>query len=449
LTARASRGHRVAAVAALAGALAAPAAAVVAALGHLVVLVLAGIGAAVAVGTGWIALTRRGRRSVVAAGVALAGIALVAVALLAACAAGLALVGLLVVVALVAVTLLLTRVALGGGRPAPAATASRVPPGTRSVLLLNPQSGGGKVEQFDLPAECRRRRIEPIELGPDDDVRAAALAAVREGADVLGAAGGDGTQACVAAVAAEHDLPYVCIAAGTRNHFAFDLGVDRDDVLAGLDAFVDPVERRVDLGVVNDRVFVNNVSLGVYGEIVQADEYRDAKVRTAIERLPDLLGPDGDAPELRCTGPDGRPRATRQLILVSNNPYELERMSGFGTRERLDTGVLGITLLTVDSAAQAAALTALGLAGQVARFEGYEAWTASELQVDADRSVAAGIDGEFCDLEPPVRCAMRPGALRVRLARHAPGAAPATVARPDRATLTALLRVARGVAPAA
>ncbi len=105
-------------------------------------------------------------------------------------------------------------------------------------------------------------------------------------------AGGDGSQAVVAAVAAAHDLPFVCVPAGTRNHFALDLGVDRDDVVGALDAYGDARQARIDLAEVNGRVFVNNVSLGVYARIVASDEYRDAKLRTAAKMLPTLLGPD-------------------------------------------------------------------------------------------------------------------------------------------------------------
>ena len=97
-------------------------------------------------------------------------------------------------------------------------------------------------------------------------------------------AGGDGSQAIVAAMAAEAGLPYACIPAGTRNHFALDLGVDRDDVVGALDALVDGRERRVDLAEVNGRVFVNNVSLGVYAEAVQREGYREAKLRTISTR---------------------------------------------------------------------------------------------------------------------------------------------------------------------
>jgi hypothetical protein len=132
------------------------------------------------------------------------------------------------------------------------------------VLFYNPRSGGGKVVRFHVAREARRRGIEPIELRQGDDLEQLVRDAVFHGADALAMAGGDGSQATVAMVAAELGLPYACIPAGTRNHFALDLGVDRDDVVGALDAFVDGGERRVDLGEVNGRVFVNNVSLGLY-----------------------------------------------------------------------------------------------------------------------------------------------------------------------------------------
>ncbi len=150
----------------------------------------------------------------------------------------------------------------------------------KPVLIINPRSGGGKAARFDLVAECRARGIDPVVFEPGDDLSTLATAAVRDGADVLGMAGGDGSQATVAAVAAEHGLPYVCVPAGTRNHFALDLGIDADDVVGALDAFVDGEERRIDLGRVNGRVFVNNVAMGMYGAIVQSPDYRDHKVRT-------------------------------------------------------------------------------------------------------------------------------------------------------------------------
>ena len=116
-------------------------------------------------------------------------------------------------------------------------------------------------------------------------------------------AGGDGSQAVVAAMAADFNLPYACVPAGTRNHFALDLGVDRDDVVGALDAFVDGGERRVDLAEVNGRVFVNNVSLGLYAEAVQRPGYREAKLRTILDTVPEMLGTGGKRARSRLAGP--------------------------------------------------------------------------------------------------------------------------------------------------
>ena len=147
----------------------------------------------------------------------------------------------------------------------------------------------------------------------------------------------------MASIAAEHDLPFACIPAGTRNHFALDLGVDRDDVVGALDAFVTGGERRVDLAEINGRVFVNNVSLGLYAEAVERKEYRDAKLRTILDTAPDVLDarPDERTAQLGWRSQDGRAQESAVVILVSNNAYRLGRAVGSGTRSRMDGGELG------------------------------------------------------------------------------------------------------------
>src|SRR4029079_1651841 len=145
-----------------------------------------------------------------------------------------------------------------------------------------------------------------------------------------------------AAIAAERGLPYACIPSGTRNHFALDLGVDRDDVVGAREALVGGGERVVDLGEVTGRVFVNNVSLGLYGHAVQRGSYREAKVRTLLDTVPEIVGP-GSKPELRWRGPDGATHERTMAIVVSNNPYRLEPGMGAGSRPRLHAGVLGLT----------------------------------------------------------------------------------------------------------
>ncbi len=224
--------------------------------------------------------------------------------------------------------------------------------------------------------------------------------------------------------------PYACIPAGTRNHFALDLGVDPDDVVGALDAFVDGSERLVDVGEVNGRAFVNNVSLGLYGEAVQHAGYRDAKVRTLLETAPDVLG-SGRRPELRWRGPGGDKHEGGAAILVSNNRYRFERRPGSGMRPHLDDGVLGITVL--------------GSPGGEAPVR---EWTTTSFEIDAHANVPAGVDGEALVLEPPLRFRILPAAVRCRIARHHRGASPSTFA-PDGAwaALRTLGGIAAGHAP--
>jgi diacylglycerol kinase family enzyme len=280
----------------------------------------------------------------------------------------------------------------------------------RPVLFYNPKSGGGKAERFHVAQEARARGVEPVELHFSEDLVALVGNAIDDGADMVGVAGGDGTQAIVAAIAAERGIPYVCVPAGTRNHFALDLGVDRDDVVGALDAFTQGGERLVDLAEVNGRVFVNNVSLGVYAEAVQQGGYRDAKLRTIADTMPTMLGPDGETLDLRWTGPDGREHTTSAVILVSNDRYRLGRVLGSGTRPRLDDGVLGITAVQAGAA---------GDGGKRA-----QEWSAPSFEVHSDQPIAAGIDGEAARLDPPLRFRSRPQALRVRIAPQHPGASP-------------------------
>ncbi len=317
----------------------------------------------------------------------------------------------------------------------------------QGVLIMNPWSGGGKVEKFDLVNEARRRGVEPIVLTEGDDLLRLAVDAIENGADVIGMAGGDGSQALVASVAVRHDVPYVCVPAGTRNHFALDLGLDRDDVVGGLDAFTDGVERRVDLAKVGDRVFVNNVSLGVYARVIQSDEYRDTKSQEALAMLPDLFGPDAKPFDLQFVGPDGLAYPSAHMILVSNNPYQLTQIGGNATRARMDSGLLGLVTVRIDDPSYIAELVALQSARQMKRFRGWFEWTGSRFVVDSHGPIDAGIDGEALVLEPPLEFATMPGALRVRLPHHAPGLSPAAIAAASRLTSEHVRRlwvIARG-----
>jgi len=373
---------------------------------------------------GWYAVSHRGVVRPIAALVGLVGVGLLIAGFVIADVHGLRLVSTIV---LVAASVAAARVAL---RPEARAAAkaerlrTTVAPARHPVLIMNPKSGGGKAEKFHLVDECHRRGIEPVVLKMGDDLLQLAEDAIARGADVIGMAGGDGSQALVATIASRHDIPHVVVPAGTRNHFALDLGLDREDVVGALDAYTDGVEVRIDLATVNGRIFVNNASLGLYAKIVQSPEYRDAKRQTAAEMLPEMLGPDAAPLDLRFTGPDGTSYPTAHMILVSNDPYQLHSLAGRGTRERMDLGVLGIVAARISSAIDASRFVALEAAGQVSRFPGWLEWTAAEFRVDSDAPVEIGVDGEAMKLDPPLLFASRAGALRVRMPRHASGLSP-------------------------
>jgi diacylglycerol kinase family enzyme len=321
-------------------------------------------------------------------------------------------------VALTAAAVAAGSAALTSGRLSAGPREHAAAPPQRPFLIMNPRSGGGKVAKFGLARKATALGAEVALLeGPGIiDVAALAGQAVDGGADLLGVAGGDGTQALVAGIAAGRDIPMMVISAGTRNHFALDLGLDRDNPATCLEALTDGVELRIDLGLIGDRTFVNNASFGAYAQVVQSPAYRDEKTGTALAMLPDLLtGHQGAHLVVRADGQvilDGP-----QAVLVSNNPYETGDIAGLGRRARLDQGLLGVVGVKISNAAQAA-----GLLRAAQRSRNITMLTAREVIIDADRpQIPVGIDGESILMPTPVHCTIRPLALRVQVPRGRPG----------------------------
>jgi diacylglycerol kinase family enzyme len=277
----------------------------------------------------------------------------------------------------------------------PASPARPLHPDLSSLLLINPRSGGSSPSATKLEAEARRRGVETRILGPDDDPGDLAR---RADSDILGVAGGDGTLAAVAEVALERDARFVVVPFGTRNHFARDLGLDRDDPLGALDAFAGD-ERRIDVGRAGDHLFLNNVSLGLYAFLVHNRE-RHRRRRNAFAQLRalTLIARGRRRIELSV---DGEP-VEAQVALVANNDYTIELFS-VGERERLDEGRLHLYL-------------ARGW-----RPGTWDERAAERLTIDASvERLEAALDGEPVELETPVEFAIEPSALRV-LVPPAPG----------------------------
>jgi diacylglycerol kinase family enzyme len=258
-------------------------------------------------------------------------------------------------------------------------------------LIVNPRSGSARPDAAELAEEARARGVGVHVLKPGEDP--AEVAGAAADAVALGVAGGDGSLGSVAAVALERGLPLVCVPFGTRNHFARDVGVEPGDPIAALDAFVGGIERRVDVGRAGDRVFLNNLSLGLYGRLVHRRE-RHRRRREALARLRALLLLVRRHRPLELTI-DGDPFETR-LLLVSNNRYALDVFS-LGERPRLDEGCLYL-------------YRADGLLPR--HWDGPAA--VRELTIDASRlPVPAAIDGEPVALDFPLLVRIEPQALRL------------------------------------
>ena len=257
-------------------------------------------------------------------------------------------------------------------------------------LIVNPRSGRGRPGADELAAAARALGVRTHVLTRSEDPVEVARAA---DADVIGVAGGDGSLAPVAEVALERAVPFVCIPFGTRNHFARGVGLDRDEPLAALAAFESTREIRVDVAHANGRLFLNNVSFGIYARLIHRREAhrrrRDAFARLRAvwlslrQRHPVALVVDGD------------PIAAR-AVLVANNAYELD-LFDLGVRERIDEGVLHL-------------YAAEGLLPHT-----WEARSASRFRIDAVRPLRAALDGEPLELRPPIELRTEPLALRLRL----------------------------------
>lgn len=283
-------------------------------------------------------------------------------------------------------------------------------------LILNPAAGGAAGYLDGLKRAARERGIRVRVLQRGEDARLAALEAVADGVHALGIAGGDGSVAAVAGVAAARDLPLVVVPVGTLNHFARDLGLDLARPLRVLDAFyTSHEERRVDVGHINGRLFINNVSLGVYAEMVGDPGYRQDKLRVAQTKLQAALSDRELRRTLRITPPEGVPLEGVLAIVVSNNPYEFARLDRLGQRHRLDTGRLQISVLdasTLDELVER--LLAGTLTGAIEIRPPLRHWVSERLEMGVDgERVRVGVDGEPITLEAPLRFSVEPGALRV------------------------------------
>ena len=290
---------------------------------------------------------------------------------------------------------------------------------THPVLFVNPKSGGGKATDANIAEIARGRGIESTVLERGDDLTEMARQAIQGGADVVGMAGGDGSLGYVAAAAIEAGVPFICIPAGTRNHFARDLGLDRADIVGALDAFHGEL-RSIDCATVNGHGYLNVASMGVYAETVSDPGYRDAKIATARETLRSIKQSE-ERFDLRFADMDGNHHPSADIIMVSVGRYHITgTLSDIGKRSRMDSGSLSVLVLDAPEPSAAVEMATLSIAGAMDRYPGWFQWEATSFEVDSDSPVPIGIDGETVSLEPPLRFALHPGSLTIAVPHGTP-----------------------------
>jgi diacylglycerol kinase family enzyme len=287
---------------------------------------------------------------------------------------------------------------------------------TKPWLLVNPRSGDGKAARLGLIDAARMRGIDVHILQHGENPTELAQHAISTGADAIGAAGGDGTLALVAAAAINSRVPFVCVPIGTRNHFAADLGLDRTRPLTALDV----VDRRkarqtsVDVGVVNGRLFLNNVSLGAYADLVSDPGYREDKFGTAHAILPLTFRQQREPLQVTVRLPDGTSYDNAVVLFVANNPYSPSPLES-GTRPRLDSGELQVSVLRARTGRALASILRSGRRDTTDDAT-WAQWTTGSLFVESENhEVTAGIDGESITLTTPLKFSIASKALHVLL----------------------------------
>jgi diacylglycerol kinase family enzyme len=274
------------------------------------------------------------------------------------------------------------------------------------LVLVNPSSGPDDASLDDLRAAfsgAEVRACEPADLAGE------VQAAVDAGVDFVGIAGGDGTIRGAAAVLAGTDVPLLPVPEGTRNHFAHDVGIHDLDLAAA--AASSGRKTRVDTGLVNGELFINNSSIGLYPSMVrvrEAHEHRFPKrvaqlvaawhqVRSGIPLVADVDGT----------------RVRAWVVFVGNGTYG-EGVFDLTTRESLDGGELDLCIVRADRPLARLRTVGAALTGRLSRSPLIERSRITACTVTLDRPAAdVALDGEIECLDAPLRYESSPASLVV------------------------------------
>jgi diacylglycerol kinase family enzyme len=286
------------------------------------------------------------------------------------------------------------------------------------IVILNTSSGSNRIE--DLPdhlAGLFKAAGAPAHIVPlsaPAEAPAAARSAVDRGADVVVAAGGDGTVNSVASVLVGSNVPLGVIPRGTLNHFARDAGIPVD-LQRAVDTVAHGRVTRVDVGEVNGRVFLNNSSIGIYPSIVverEALRHQGYWKWTAFAVATVRILRHYRGVVVRITAGESTHTARTPFLFVGNNQYRVEGRH-LGARDRLDSGRLFAYLAPRVHARDLPKLLGRALIGR--EHDTLESFAAVMLRVDTPerRRLRVATDGEVVVMSTPLNYRVRPSALGV------------------------------------
>lgn len=291
----------------------------------------------------------------------------------------------------------------------------------KALLFLN-RNAGAKLPPGELDAlheTLAENGIEVLEISKELDCARVIRDHACRGTNLFIAAGGDGTIHHVLQAVVNSESQLAVLPLGTYNHFAKDLGIPLDWREA-LDVALNGDTRQIDTGRINDRFFVNNVSIGLYPELVTKREERGRdyprwKARfyafyTTVRKYPHVtLGIETEH----------RSEAVRtHVFMISNNAYELERLGIEAPRNTLTEGRLSVYILEHTSRWQLTKIIARYAAGRVRAIPGFRSFRTLRMRVSSSRAhLKVGVDGEVFTLATPLVITAMPQSLIVKVPR--------------------------------
>lgn len=291
----------------------------------------------------------------------------------------------------------------------------------KGTLFLNRSAGArlGEVEQAEFASAVVDAGLDLIEVTREVDIANVIRERIREGQRLFVAAGGDGTLNCLVQALVHTEAVLAVVPIGTYNHFARDVGIPLT-WRAALDVALTGTTRQIDTARVNERFFVNNVSLGLYPELVARREERGRDYPRWKARFYAVYATMRKYPHVNLTiESEHHQQVVRtHVFMISNNSYDLSRLGIQAPRSRMTDGRLSAYWLPHIPRIALMRFCAHFLAGRVHETPGFRSFRTTRMKVHSSKAtLPLGIDGELYEMAPPLRITIVPQSLLVKVPR--------------------------------